>query len=87
MTLREWAEQPGQSVFDVDCWSVARVYSPVQQRAVGFVVFSPTTPFRVLFFDSPEQIALWMRRPLDSLHGAAYFDTDWSRERATEVCE
>lgn len=85
MTLAEWAELPGQSLFDVEVWTIARVHSPTERQVRGFVLFSAPLPYHVLLFDSVEEIARYLRRPVTSLIGVAYRDIDWARGAASSA--
>lgn len=82
MRLDAWAKEPGASLFDVGCWTIARAFSPVSHRATGFAVFTTPLPYRVLYFRRLEDIARYLRRPLDTLEGTVYYDTDWAKEQS-----
>lgn len=80
MTLEEWAEEPGQSVFDVECWTVARAFNPTRHHQEGYVVFSNPIPYRVWWFRTVAGVARWMKRKPGEVRGRVYSDTDWMRE-------
>jgi hypothetical protein len=82
MTLEAWAKVPGASLFDVECWTIARCWSPVAHRGAGFVLFTRPLPYRVFYFRKLEDIARYLRRPLCEMYGTVFYDTDWARREA-----
>lgn len=83
MTLEEWDAAPGLGVLDIECWTVARAMNPRRHRNQGYVVFATPLSYRVWWFRTLGEVAIWLRRPLEEIVGVPYFDTDWLRDQMT----
>jgi hypothetical protein len=82
-SLLEWSQLTTRAVFDYSVYTVARAYSPDEERLMGYVVFSAPVPYAVLAFRTLEEVARHLsgnRLGPDAVLGAIYTEEEWERE-------
>lgn len=80
MSLLEWSKLTTRAVFDYSVFTVARAYSPTEERLMGYIVFSSPVPYAVLAFKTLEEVAGHLSKnclgPQEVL-GNAYTEEEW----------
>lgn len=81
MNLVEWAKLSGESLFEMECWTVAKVLCPVELSVAGYILFTNPLPYHVLAFRTVEHLSSYFNRAPEQLVGRVYHATDWAREQ------
>lgn len=83
MTLEDWSQLTTRSVFDYSIHTVARAWSPQEDRLMGYVVFSAgSVPYAVFAFRTIGGVADFISRGMlraSEVKGTVYSDEEWAR--------
>lgn len=80
MSLLDWSLLTTRTVFDYSVYTVARAYSPCEERMIGYIVFSPPVPYAVLAFKTLDEVAHHLSKNQcgpEEVLGNAYTEEDW----------